>query len=401
MGRRKHDYYVRLARYRDGKPEFDLTVDGRRHRLKARTKEEAEPEGKARYEQIKAEAATATSAPTIKAKPGTLRDGMALYQESDAWDLYKPLTHRQMRSSMNAIMTTPASSGGRLLGESLLADWLHDVEATDSVKRIMALCGKKYGAANHRLKALNNFFTWLLGDDDPQQGEARLRLKVGKHARNPCLGVAKAKPKRGADGKISQGHTPFTRDQVADWLVNAKDDPEEHRTIRLLLMVGGRTSDLHRLGRHMIRTTPAGRFLEFTCEKGKGSAFRKSRVDSVARVPLVPELEALIAEIPEGRLCFIHSEWGRPFACAESLGNRIRKWRRAAGLPEGLSAHGMRKAATHWWLRHHRDLIKSVFDLKTIFGWMTDKEVERYTADFDREEAVRGMLVNLADRRRA
>ncbi len=403
MGRKKHDYYVRTAGYRNGKPFFDLTVDGRKFRLKATSIEEAEPEAKARYDKIKADEANAetTGKSSVKPKPGTLRDGMALYKKSDAWDLYKPLTHRQMNSSMNMILTTPASNGNHLLGESLLSDWLHDPAATDSVKRVMALCGKKYGAANHRLKALNNFFTWLLGDDDPDQGEARVALKVGKHARNPCLGVAKAKPKRGHDGKISQGYTPFTHDQVQDWLHTSKDNPEEHRAVRLLLMVGGRTSDLHRLGRHMIKDTPAGRVLQFTCEKGKGSAFRKSRQDSIARVPMVPELEALVAEVPEGRLCFIHSEWDRPFSCSESLGNRIRKWRRDAGLPEGLSAHSMRKAATHWWLRNHRDLIANNFSLKTIFGWMTDKELERYTADFDREEEARGMLVRLADRRRS
>ena len=45
----------------------------------------------------------------------------------------------------------------------------------------------------------------------------------------------------------------------------------------------------------------------------------------------------------------------------------------------------MRKAATHWWLRNHRDLIPNTFALKTIFGWVTDKELNRYTRDFDRE----------------
>lgn len=112
--------------------------------------------------------------------------------------------------------------------------------------------------------------------------------------------------------------------------------------------------------------------LTYTCEKGKDSAFRPP---SIAVVPVVPELEALIAELPRDQFVFIHSEHGRPYSCTESLGNRIRKWRRAAGLPEGLSAHSMRKAATHWWLRNHRDLIANNFSLKTVFGWATDKRV--------------------------
>ena len=53
------------------------------------------------------------------------------------------------------------------------------------------------------------------------------------------------------------------------------------------------------------------------------------------------------------------------------------------------------KAATHWWLRNHRELIPNNFALKTIFGWVTDKELERYTRDFNREAEADGMLIRL------
>jgi hypothetical protein len=46
------------------------------------------------------------------------------------------------------------------------------------------------------------------------------------------------------------------------------------------------------------------------------------------------------------------------------------------------------------------DLIANNFSLKTIFGWATDKELERYTRDFNREEEARGMLVRLTSRRK-
>lgn len=261
----------------------------------------------------------------------------------------------------------------------------------------MSLCGTKAAAANHRLKALNQFFIWLLGPE-AEAGEARLALKVGRHPTNPCRDVAKATPKRSKDGIFKQGYTPFTSDQVGDWLHTSKDDPDENRVVRLLLMTGARLSDLIRLNRGMIKQTDAGRVLTYTCEKGKDSAFRPP---SIAVVPMVPELEALIAELPRDRFVFIQSEHGRPYACTESLGNRIRKWRRATGLPEGLSAHSMRKAATHWWLRNHRDLIANNFSLKTIFGWATDKELDRYTRDFAREEEAKGMLIKLGERREA
>ena len=169
--------------------------------------------------------------------------------------------------------------------------------------------------------------------------------------------------------------------------------------MRLLLMTGARLSDLILLNRLMIKQTDVGRILTYTCTKGRGSAFRQA--DSIAVIPIVPELDALISEMPADRLVFIHSAHDRPYSCTEGLGNRIREWRRDCGLPEGLSAHSMRKASTHWWLRNHRDLLANNFSLKTIFGWVTDKELERYTADFDRAQEARGMLIKLAVRHKA
>jgi hypothetical protein len=397
MNPRKAYYVQRAGSRRDGSSFFDMVVDGRKHRLGATTREAADAEAKARYERLAAERAPAPTSRHVPA--GTLRAGFAAYFASDTFALYKPLTQRQQRSHAELVMRTPTPSGSRELGDTKLGDWLTGREAPDSVQRVMSLCGSKAAAANHRLKVLNNFFRWLLSKSEPQAGGARLAFNVSAHATNPCRDVEKAKPKRGKDGKRRTGHTPFETVQVEDWLDDCKDDAEQHRAVRLMQITGARTSDLHRLNRGMIKTLPGvGRVLTYTCEKGKGSAFRNA--DSVAVVPMVPELEALVAELPKDRFVFIHSENDQPHRCAEGLGNRIREWRRDAGLPEGLSAHGMRKAATHWWLRNHRDLIANNFSLKTIFGWVTDKELERYTADFDREEEARGMLVRLADRRK-
>ena len=41
------------------------------------------------------------------------------------------------------------------------------------------------------------------------------------------------------------------------------------------------------------------------------------------------------------------------------------------------------------------------FALKTIYGWVTEKELIRYTRDFDREAEAVGTLIKLNERRRA
>lgn len=391
--RRKLPYRIRLNSHRNGHPVFDLAIPGHKdRRLAATDRQAAEAEAAALFKALADQPATKTAPAN-----GTLQAAITDYLASKTFDLYNPLTQSQRRSQIRIILGMPASSGKHELGESLLVDWLHGGDAPDTVRRIMASCGDKWAQANHLRKALDQFFVWLLADD-PQAAEARLRFRVGKHATNPCTGVAKAKPVRTKGGKLRHGYTPFTAEQVDDWLINAKDDPAERLVVQLLLMTGARLSDLVRLNRGMIKQTPEGRVLTYICKKGSDSAFRPQ---SIAAVPMVPELEALIAELPKDRFVFIHSENDRPFSCTEGLGNRIRKWRRAAGLPEGLSAHSMRKAATHWWLRNHRDLIANNFSLKTIFGWATDKELNEYTRDFDRAEEARGMLIRLADRRKA
>ena len=59
----------------------------------------------------------------------------------------------------------------------------------------------------------------------------------------------------------------------------------------------------------------------------------------------------------------------------------------------------MRRAATHSWLRNQRDLISNTLALRTIFGWVTERELIRYTRDFDREAGAVGMLIKLRERR--
>jgi integrase len=320
---------------------------------------------------------------------------------SGTYKLFKPQTDKQRRNHFKHILMTPASNGRHVLGESAVIDWLHGVDAPDAVLRIMALCGDKAEQARRQLIALNQFFKWLLSLSEPEAAEVRGALRINvKTARNPCAGLQPPERKRGKDGAYRSGHQYLTNDQIEEWKDACKDDPEQHRAIRFLQICGPRISDLHRFHRGMLKMTPAGLVLKYRPTKGDGSAFRDGP-NPEAIIPVVPELQALIDEVPADRFTFIHSEFDRPFQSAASFGNKVRKWRRGCGLPEGLSAHGMRKSATHWWLRNHRDLIPNTFALKTIFGWVTDKELNRYTRDFDREAEADGMLIKLSERRKA
>jgi integrase len=400
MARPRKDYRVKLKDRRGGRERFELFANGQRFGLQAATKAEAEAEGAERYRQMLADEKVAKAAPGPQQpaptpQPNTLRAAVTAYFQSEQFRTYKVLTVKGQRSTFNLIMLQPATAPNRnVLGDSLLSEWLQPPWGSEAVLRVMAACGNKVHAANKRLLALNQLFSWLLSEE-PEAATARATLKVSKAARNPCIGIEK--PKRRRDGK-RHGHLAFTDDDVAAWLHACKDDPEQHRAVRLMQIIGSRVSDLYRLNLGMIKATPAGKVLTFKQEKGRDSLYREGPPPDIV-IPWVPELQAIIDELPADRFCFIHSVWDQPFKSAASMSMKVRKWRRDCGLPEGLSAHGMRKSATHWWLRNYRDLIGNDFSLKAIFGWVTTKELERYTRDFNRQAEAEGMLIKLSDRR--
>jgi integrase len=400
MARPRKDYRVKQKGYQSGRLRYELLVEGQRYALQASEKAAAEIEGAELYRRLLADKAI------VRATPGpiqparlpqgkTLRAAITAYFGSEKWRSFKPGTHKQQRSSFNLIMKLPAPPPNRhVLADSLLADWLAPGgNGRDAVLRVMASCGSKSHAANHRLGALHTLFGWLLSDE-PDAAEARTSLGVSKAARNPCDDIDNMAPRR--DGQ-RRGHRAFTDDDIMAWLHASADDWQQNWTVRLMQIIGPRVSDLHRLNRGMIRSTPDGRVLTFKQTKGSGSMYRDGEPPDIV-VPMVPELEALIAELPADRFCFIHSEWDQPFKSAASMSMKVQKWRKECGLPEGLSAHGMRKSATHWWLDHYGDLLTD-FTLKAIFGWITTKELERYTRDYNRARRARGLLIRLSDHR--
>lgn len=173
----------------------------------------------------------------------------------------------------------------------------------------MGACAERTEAARRRLIALNQFFTWLLGDE-PHAAEACIAFHINvKTACNPCKDVEPPRRKRTIAGNPRRGHV--SNDQVEDWLEASKDDAEQHRAVRFLQITGARINDLHRLNRGMIKKTPHGEVLTYIPTKGDDSAFRDGRPDP-AVVPLVPELKALIDELPANRFTFIHSDFDRP-----------------------------------------------------------------------------------------
>ena len=78
---------------------------------------------------------------------------------------------------------------------------------------------------------------------------------------------------------------------------------------------------------------------------------------------------------------FLTTDKGRSSASPESFGNWFRKRCDEAGLPKGLSLHGLRKATA----RRLAERGCSVHEIAAITGHASLSEVERYTKAADKK----------------
>ena len=98
----------------------------------------------------------------------------------------------------------------------------------------------------------------------------------------------------------------------------------------------------------------------------------RTKTDTVVDIPLHPALAAVLATLPRDRPTFLAIAGGVQRS-SNGLGNQMRKWCDAAGLPE-CRAHGLRKAIA----RRLAEAGASPHEIMAVTGHSTLKEVERY-----------------------
>jgi integrase len=91
------------------------------------------------------------------------------------------------------------------------------------------------------------------------------------------------------------------------------------------------------------------------------------------RIPICPELQALLDRVSPDRLTFLVHSKGAPFS-PRLFRKQFWLWCREAGIPDGYSFHGLRKAC----LRRLAEAGRDHLDLMAISGHMSPDEVEHY-----------------------
>jgi len=211
-------------------------------------------------------------------------------------------------------------------------------------------------AANGRVKAIRQVFTWAIAEEHATANPARdvPYLRSG-----------------------SEGFHTWEIDEVEQFERWHPVGTKARLALALLMYTGVRRSDVVGLGRQHIRDG----WFKITVQKNR------ARKPVTIELPVLPALADIIAASPTGDLTFLVTHFGKPFSFY-GFGNWFRRRCDEAGLKH-CTAHGLRKAGAVRAAENGA----TTHELMAIFGWHTVKEAERYT-----QAARRKHLASAAER---
>jgi len=194
----------------------------------------------------------------------------------------------------------------------------------------------------------------------------RYAISIGVIESDPTAGVRVKLPK-------SDGYRTWTEEDIAAFEGAYPVGSRPRLALALLLGIAGRCADVVRIGRGNIRD----RTIHITQQK----------TGSTLAIPVTSALaEAINAAAPNDAIVFLLNERGQPFT-AKSFGTWFTKRCKRAGL-EGLSAHGLRKAAC----RRLAEAGCSANEIAAISGHKSLNEVARYTRAVDQARMARNAM---------
>ncbi len=234
------------------------------------------------------------------------------------------------------------------------------------------LAGKTPHAQKNWLKAIRPLMTFA--------------VSVKMCAVNPTDGVTPSKARK------SKGHMTWLEAEVAQYRKHHKIGTAARLALELLLNIAGRRQDAHALGRQHINKDGKLSWRPHKTARSTGK---------ILTIRILPQLrEALDAMPPSGELRFLLNHYGKPFASAAALGNKIADWCKAAGLKpvrcddgkiRSYRAHGLRKAA----LRALAHSGCSGSEMMHVSGHSSLRQLQEYLDEVDQERQADAALDKL------
>jgi integrase len=294
------------------------------------------------------------SAPRDAPLKGTFRWLAIEHFGSVAFKQLDPRTQHVTRLIVEKMFVEPIAPGA----EELFGDCPIERFDARAVRILRDRKADKRDAANNRVKRLRRIFAWALENGIPG-------VTV-----NPARDVPLLKPKRVG------GFPTWTSTDIERFEKRHPIGSKARLALALLIYTGVRRSDVVSLGRQHVRN---GR-LVFRPHKGR------NRSPLTLELPVLPALQSVIEKSPTGDLSFLVTELGKPFTAA-GFTNWFRDRCNEAELA-GLSAHGLRKAAS----TRAAENGATAHELMAIFGWQTIKEAEAYTRAAERKRLASGAM---------
>jgi integrase len=198
--------------------------------------------------------------------------------------------------------------------------------------------------------------------------------KLGWVSTNP---VDDSQEVRVSPGEVSTGFHTWTEADIAAYRNRWQLGTKQRLAMELMLWTDQRKVDAIHLGRQHVKSA---KFV-----------IRQSKTGKLLRLPIAPQLAAAIdAMPPNDAMCFLVTEWGKPFS-VKGFGGWFREQCDAAGLPH-CTAHGLRKAT----MRRMAELEMPNKTMKSVSGHSKDDEVARYTQAADQARLADDAIRRLA-----
>lgn len=207
--------------------------------------------------------------------------------------------------------------------------------------------------ANHILRMFRALFSYA--------------IDMGWINADPSIGVKRLRTKE-------KGVGAWTEEQIAQYESYWPIPSRQRLAFALLLYTGQRRSDIVEIGPASVRN---GRI-----------CLTQIKTETYLEIPIHPNLQDVLSSSGPYGETFIQTTRGEK-SSSNGFYNQFVKWVAEAGLPSGLTPHGLRKAVA----RRLAEAGCTTHQIAAITGHGTLKEVERYTREANRanlaEDAMR------------
>jgi len=196
-------------------------------------------------------------------------------------------------------------------------------------------------------------------------------VEVGLIDVDPSRSVKRPKVK-------TDGYRTWTEEDIAQFEAHHPVGTRARLALGLLLYTGQRRSDVIKMGRQYLRDGLLH--------------VRQQKTGKALAIPLADALLEIIDATPSGHMTFLVTASGKPFD-PKSFTNWFRRVCNEAGLPNGISAHGLRKSAC----RRLAEAGCSANLIAAISGHASLGELTRYTAAADQAKMARTAIDAMAE----